>query len=68
MKRLRMAFSILLTGSLGKVLSDQRQNRMKGRHKLEVKAEGIRHLRLSISALPSDGSWASIKEFHALGE
>ncbi len=50
-----------------KLLSDQTANTFPGgTHRLELKARGIRHLRISTTALP-EGCWASIRDLRVLG-
>jgi hypothetical protein len=54
-------------GATWKILSDQTANSFPGgTHRLELKASGIRHLRITTTALP-DGCWASIRDLRVLG-
>jgi hypothetical protein len=54
-------------GSDWRVLSDQRDNRLQGRHELTFEAKGLRHLRARITGLP-EGAWASIRELKLVND
>jgi len=54
-------------GTQWKVLSDQTANAFSGgTHRIALSAAGIRHLRITTTALP-EGSWASIRDLRVLG-
>jgi hypothetical protein len=54
-------------GATWRVLSDQTANTFpSGTHRIELTAQGVRHLRISTTALP-DGNWASIRDLRVFG-